>query len=121
MSYQFYKVLHIVGILMVFSGLVGVMALRMVSAELAARPRRLFFLVHGIGMLVALVAGFGLAARLGYMSGLPTWVWVKLFVWLLLGVGIAIAKRRGHLGVPVLTLFIGLGWFAAWLAITKPF
>lgn len=121
MSYEFYKVLHIVGVLMVFSGLVGVLALRMTGTELPARPRRLFFLYHGVGLLVVLVAGFGLAARMGYFQSLPNWVWAKLGIWLILGGAIALAKRRGQLGGPLLTAFLAIGGLAAWLAITKPF
>lgn len=121
MSYEFYKITHIIGILMVFTGLMGIVALRMVGTELPPRPRRLFMIFHGLGLLVALVAGFGLAARLNYMAALPTWVWVKIGVWIVLGAGLTVAKRKGALGAPVVISFLALGGFAAWLAITKPF
>lgn len=121
MSYEFYKTLHIFGVLMLFSGLVGILALRMVGVDLPARPRRLFFLYHGIGLLIVLIAGFGLAARLGYFQNLPNWVWMKIVIWLVLGGAIALAKRRGQLGGPLLTAFVLIGGFAAWLAIAKPF
>lgn len=121
MSYEFYKVLHLAGLFLLFSGLAGILAARMIVPEIPARPRRLFFLAHGLGLLIMIVAGFGLAARLGYMQSFPLWLWAKIVIWLILGGGIALAKRRGHVGGPLLTLFVGLGATAAWLAVMKPF
>ncbi|MBX2988893.1 MAG: hypothetical protein KF802_13475 [Bdellovibrionaceae bacterium] len=121
MSYEFYKILHITGVIMTFIGLAGVLAVKMTAPELPARPRRLFFLTHGLGLLIALVAGFGLAARLQMFQNLPGWVWAKIGIWIILGGAVAVAKRRGQLGGPLLTVFIAFGACAAWLAITKPF
>lgn len=120
-SYEVYKILHVTGFIMVFMGLAGVMAMKLVTNEIPARARRLFMLVHGLGMLVALVAGFGLAARLQMFQNLPGWVYAKIAIWLVLGGGVALAKRRGQVGWPLIVLFVGLGCTAAWLAITKPF
>lgn len=121
MSYEFYKILHITGILMVFSGLAGLVGMKLNGTELSPRGRRLFALFHGVGLLIVLVAGFGLAARLQLMASLPGWVWGKLVVWLLLGGGLTLAKKRGQVGAPLMILFVGLGLTAAWLAIAKPF
>lgn len=120
MSYEFYKVLHLAGILMTFCGLAGVLALRMAGPDLPS-ARKLFFLTHGVGLVIALVGGFGLAARLNMFAQLPIWVWAKIVIWVLLGGAIALAKRRGQIGTPLLVLFIGLGITAAWLAVNKPF
>lgn len=121
MSYEFYKIVHVTGFVMVFLGLAGILALRMASASIPARPYKLFMITHGVGLLMALVAGFGLAARLGMFQNLPLWVWIKIGIWLALGGAISLAKRKGNLGMPILLLFIGLTVFAAWLAVTKPF
>lgn len=121
MSYEFYKIMHVTGFIMVFLGLAGVLALRMAGPNLPKRAYMLFVITHGIGLLIAFVAGFGLAARMNMFQNLPIWVWAKIAIWLVLGGAMALAKRRGQIGTPILVLLIGLGGTAAWLAITKPF
>ncbi|MNU11386.1 hypothetical protein D3C72_2591960 [compost metagenome] len=62
-----------------------------------------------------------MAARLGYMAQLPSWVHAKLLIWVLLGAGIAVVKRKGTIGWPLTVLLLGLGGTAAFIAINKPF
>lgn len=122
MSVEEYKIIHIVGILMVFSGLVGVMALRMLTAEIPNQPRRFFVITHGIGLLIVLIAGFGMAAKQGYLQAPNSgWIIGKIAIWLILGGSLALAKRKGQMGGILLTFFLVLGGVAAWLAIMKPF
>lgn len=121
MSYEIYKILHVTGLLMLFVGLAGLVGMKMNGTELSPRGRRLFFLFHGVGLLVMFVAGFGLLARMGFMTQIPNWAFAKMAIWLILGGGVALAKRRGQVGGPLLILFVGLGMTAAWLAIAKPF
>ena len=50
--------------------------------------------LHGLGVLVMLVAGFGLLARLNISSfPWPTWVFIKVGLWLVLGVLPFLARR----------------------------
>lgn len=121
MSFEFYKLVHITGMLMLFCGLAGLVGMKLNGVELNPRGRRLFFLFHGLGLLALIVAGFGMLARMGLMGQLPNWVYAKLAIWLVLGGGVALAKRRGQVGGPLLILFVGLGLTAGWLAIMKPF
>ncbi|MFP5520527.1 MAG: hypothetical protein ACLGGX_11530 [Bdellovibrionia bacterium] len=79
------------------------------------------FILHGVGLALILISGFGMAARLGLVSGLPGWIHAKLAIWVLLGAGIALAKRKGAIGWPVAVLLMGLGTTAAYIAINKPF
>ncbi|MNY68171.1 hypothetical protein D3C86_2058890 [compost metagenome] len=55
------------------------------------------------------------------MAQLPPWVHAKLLIWVLLGAGIAVVKRKGTIGWPLTVLLIGLGGTAAFIAINKPF
>ncbi len=121
MSYEFYKVLHLTGIFMTLCGLAGVLGLRMATVDLPARGRKLFMITHGIGLVLALVGGFGLAARLQMFANLPVWVWAKIVIWLVLGGALTLVKRRGQIGAPLLVLMIGLAVTGAWLAVNKPF
>jgi len=79
------------------------------------------YISHGLGLLLILVSGFGMAARLGLVSGLPGWVHAKLGIWVLLGLAVSLAKRKGAIGWPVFVLLVGLGTTAAFIAVNKPF
>jgi hypothetical protein len=123
MPAEFYKVLHIVGIVMVFVSL-GALALHAANGGTRAsnQARGLVAGTHGLGLLIVLVSGFGMAGKLGLMSGgMPAWILAKLGVWLLAGALLAVlmrmpqAARAVWLGLPV------IGGLAAWLAIYKPF
>jgi hypothetical protein len=84
--------------------------------------RRLLTAAHGIALLLILVGGFGMLARLGLASGgLPGWIWAKLVIWMLFGALAALPYRRPQLARPVFLTLPLLGLAAAWLALTKPF
>jgi hypothetical protein len=121
MSYQAYKVIHILGVLFVFTSL-G--ALMLASREGVERGggRKLAGITHGIALLVVLVAGFGTAARLGLPNpaAWPMWLWIKVLIWLLLGGVIVLIRRAPQLGSLLWWLLPLLGGIAAWAAIFKP-
>lgn len=120
MSIQLYKMLHFTGLVLAFMGLAGVLALRWGKNEETGK-RLLFALTHGIGMLLALVSGFGLAAKLGYTSGLPFWVIGLVIVWILLGASFALVKRFSNLAA-LIVIWLGLlAIVGSWLALMKPF
>ncbi len=123
MSYEFYKVLHVVAALLLFAavGGVAVHALNGGTRESNA-ARRILATLHGLAMLVLIVAGFGLVARLDLMSGgLSPWVYGKLALWLLAGALLTLPYRRPALARPVLAAGLPLiALLAAWLAVYKP-
>ena len=114
MPYEFYKVLHIVGMVMAVSGL---MVRFTVGVEKWKKPSAI---VHGIGLAILFVAGFGLMARIGIQTPWPLFIYLKLGLFLVLGGLLAIGKRKPE--------WSGYGWaativvvgLAAYLAITKP-
>ena len=122
-SYQAYKVIHLIGAFLALAALAGLALAAANGATRQSNPaRRLIAISHGLGLLVVLVAGFGLLARLGLVQGsFPGWVWAKLVVWLLIGGLAAIPYRRPHLARAVFVALPVLGGLAAWLAIFKPF
>lgn len=124
MSYEFYKLVHLSGVILLFVALGGVAVRAWVAAgqesEAAEVPgRALFAACHGISMLLLLVAGFGLLARLGISAKAP-WVIGKLVVWLALGAAPSVLKRKPGLAKPALGLLVVLGAVAASLAVFKP-
>ncbi|NRA44529.1 MAG: hypothetical protein HRU09_06190 [Oligoflexales bacterium] len=124
MPYTTYKFLHLLGILSVFLAW-GALAIYRFSGENKLGPSkstfRLIMLTHGIGMVLALVAGFGLLARLGIHGQWPMWVTIKLVLWLLLGVGVLLPKRFPHLLKAWWLGLIGLASLALYLVVFKPF
>lgn len=121
MSYETYKIIHLVSIVLLFSGLMGLLAIRMAGVELVSRTKKLVFISHGIGTLFVLVSGFGLLARLGLISALPGWVYGKVIIWVLLAGAVSVVKRKGQIGWPIFISLIAIFTVAASLAILKPF
>lgn len=127
MSYAVYKVLHLLGILAVFTslGAAAMLALRSGTAADEDRPvKKVLMIVHGLGLIVVIVAGFGLAARRGLlvngMGGFPAWIYGKIAIWLVLGAAVGYIRRSGGralwwvVGLPI------IGAIAAWLAVMQP-
>lgn len=115
MSINFYKLLHLVSVMVVFASLGGL-------CFVASEKRRLLVALHGVGMLALLVAGFGLLAKLGFVQGgLPLWAAVKLGIWVALGVVPVLMRKLPSFARLILLLSIALGGYSAHLAITKNF
>lgn len=120
MSYPFYKVLHLFGIFMVLMSLGGI-ALHMANG--GARQfmnRKWIGMLHGVGLLIALIGGFGLLARLGLTKGFPSWIWGKLAIWLFLGFVPALFYRRPQMAKTLWLAVFVLAVVSASLAVYKP-
>ena len=111
MDPNFYQVLHIVGISMVFLGYGALLARSMLVPENVS-VRKLGSITSGIGLLVIFVAGFGLISKLGH-SFTDTWVMVKFVIWLVLGGLIVLINRKPQLAMLVWCLLIALAATAA--------
>ena len=121
MSYEFYKIIHLTGIVLLFTGLTGLLTLKMAGAEVSGKVKKLVFSAHGLGAFLILLGGFGLLARLQLTSNIPNWAYAKLAIWLIAAGGISVVKRKGQLGWPIYIGLLLLFITAAWLAIQKPF
>ncbi len=106
MDPSFYQVLHIVGISMVFLGY-GALLARSMAAPENVSIRKLGSITSGIGLLLILVAGFGLIPKLGH-SYTETWILVKLIIWLILGGLIVLINRKPQLAMLLWCLLIAL-------------
>jgi hypothetical protein len=85
LSHTAYKVIHLLGIFLLLSGLGGVWAMAVSSVDTTRQTgRRLLMATHGVALLLILIAGFGMLARLGITGAWPLWVWIKLMIWILL-------------------------------------
>jgi hypothetical protein len=108
MSYEFYKIIHILGIALVVLSLGGIFMHVINGGTKASNTFRKGALVsHGLGLVLVLVAGFGMLHKLHLDMG-AAWVVGKIVIWLLLGAFVAVAYRKPTLasklwfGVPIL-------------------
>lgn len=121
LSISVYKFIHIAGVLMILFSLGGVV---MHVANGGSRDyafRKVVALTHGIGMLLVLVAGFGMLARLGIHWPWPGWITVKLLLWLVFGAALGLIYRFAHHARLLWWILLVLGFLAAYMAIFKPF
>ena len=117
--YEFYKILHVLGLFLLLSGLISLLVLRWTNQDLKSKVKTFAFATHGTGLLFLLVSGFGLLARLQLMP-MPHWAYGKLIFWMLFGGAISLVKRKGNLGIPIYIVLFLLFFGAAYLAIYKP-
>lgn len=120
-SHQFYNVVHIVGLILLMAALGGMASLAS-TGQRPVRTRRVTAALHGLGVFLILLGGFGMLARLGLVGGSswPGWVWVKLLIWGTLAVAAFLPYRFPRMSLPVLFLLPVLGGLAAYMAIYKP-
>ena len=123
LPHSFYNVLHILGIVLVMSALGGIAMHALNGGTKQTNvARRLVVSLHGLGMLLILVGGFGMLARLGFQHGatFPGWLLVKLAVWLTLAAIVIVPYRRPAVAKRVSLALPVLGGLAAIMAIYKP-
>lgn len=112
MSLEFYKVIHLVGILFLFAGIGGFLTYGFDHA-----PRvKMVGMLHGIGLLLVLISGFGMSAKLGI--GFPVWMILKLAIWLVLGALLAFAKRGTLRPRNAVVIGLAVGFVASYIGLT---
>jgi hypothetical protein len=121
MSYFTYKFLHLIGVFMLLFSLGSLIVSRSLSLTERSPWSKTLSAINGIGLLIVLIAGFGLLARLGIAFPWQGWVFLKIFIWILLAFIASIVARHPASGRVLwwVTLFIASA--AAWLASFKPF
>jgi len=95
MPYAVYKLMHFLGIFMLITALAATSMHVLRGGSRTDNPyRRVLGAAHGIAAALILTGGFGMLARLGVMHGaLPTWIYVKLAIWVTLAAA-AVARWR---------------------------
>lgn len=92
-SYELFQILHIFGIVLLFMS-IGALAFHgLAGGTRETNPARgLVAATHGLGVLLLIVAGFGML-HTKYGGALPGWVHPKLLVWLVLAAAPSILGR----------------------------
>lgn len=94
MSYQFYKVLHIIGLVLAAGGVGAIILQMQLSTERNFPKKKWALAVHGVGMLLIFVAGFGLMARTGMVGqDWPFWLNLKMGIWIFFAAAPSLAMR----------------------------
>lgn len=81
MPYEFYKFLHFVGLFTLICSIAALIYQTWAHEDATIKARKWLMIFHGLAVVIILVSGFGLLARLGMMGGWPSWVWIKLAAW----------------------------------------
>jgi hypothetical protein len=110
MPVYIYQILHITGIIMLFMGY-GALLARSLAGSDSAPVRKLGSMTSGIGLLLILIAGFGMISKFHYSFSAP-WLIVKMLIWLALGGVIVLINRKPKLAKPLWWSILGLGTLA---------
>jgi len=110
MSYTTYKIIHLIGVAALAMGVGGMMA--------GGEKRKLFSIVQGIALLVMLVSGFGILAKL--KLGFPHFAMAKTGLWVVIGVMPVILRKLKVPAVVGVIVSLGLVGVMAWLGVLKP-
>jgi len=119
MSYLPYKLIHLTGIF-AFLLLAGIAGARRILVD--TPPLRGWIPpLQALSAAMILVGGFGMLARLGYLTvGVPPWATVKLGIWGLLVAGLFLVRRGPVVARAVLVATPLLAVLAATIALYKP-
>ncbi len=120
LGYSLLQLVHWLGIILVVLAFGGVILFTLSGGQKVNAPRKMIAITHGVGLLLALIGGFGMAGRSGIGFPFPGWLWCKLVIWLALGGLLGVAYRRPAakilwFGVPFLVLLAGF------MALVRPF
>lgn len=115
-----YKVIHISG---VFFLLFSLSSLIILSKNNLNRGKTIFSMVHGVSLFLIILGGFGLLARTGISNGSdwPLWVWVKLIIWLMMGISVYLIKKYPGYSTYFWVLIPVISIISAYMAVNKPF
>lgn len=120
---DFYEILHIIGIAMLFVAIGGVSVHAANGGTRAASDTRTIVgTVHGVGAFLILLGGFGMLARMGFLHGtnFPGWLWAKIVIWALLSAIVLLPYRKAALARPFIVLLPLLAGVAVYMALYKP-
>jgi len=123
MSITFYKFIHLLGVLGAFFALGGALfGSLQVSSKEKLSGRKIIGAFHGISLVLALVGGFGLMARMQLKFSQNGWLWGKLIIWLVVGALLAfIYKSPQSSKTKWIPAVLAVALIALWLVELKPF
>lgn len=120
MSEEIWRVIHLVGLLLTFMSLGALIACARAGDGASRSARFLAVLGHGLGLVIVIVAGMALQAKMkiDLQAG---WFIAKIGIWLLLGASVVLIKRKPGLSTVWWWLIVALGACGGYLVWFKPF
>ncbi len=116
MPLPYYHIIHLIAVMALFAGTGAALG----GADNPA-VRKFGAILRGAALLLLLITGFGLLAKLELMKAMPVWVWLKLGIWVIAAVLPIFVKRKVIPGTTAVFIGLALGGVAAWLGYLKPF
>ena len=116
-----YKIIHLIGLMLLFFGLGGLSIGALTASAKKFVHKPLYMALHGTGLVFILVSGFGMMARLNIHGNWPTWLVAKLLIWLALGAIVSLVLRWHAMNRILWVAIIALGATSAYMALFKPF
>ncbi len=120
MSFETYIFLHIIGIGLLIASVSGLSVHATVSQNKRDGLRKTLLIVHGLGLFLVLLGGFGMLARLSIPWPWPNWVILKFLIWLSFGSLSALLYRSRTLNKTVFVFAPVLFIFAWYMANYQP-
>ena len=105
-----YKIIHLIGISALALGVGGMLV--------GGSNRKPFAILQGVALLVMLVSGFGMLAKLHL--GFPHFAIVKTVLWVVIGALPMIFRRLKPPLAVALLISLALVGIMAWLGVMKP-
>lgn len=120
-SYEVYKFLHSCGFLGLIAAVASLSFYGIVDNPVTHPLKKLVSIIHGAALVLILVSGFGLLARLGIVQGgFPFWIWIKLLVWAFFVFALLIVKKKPEYSKAIWSFTLVLFIVSAWVARFKP-
>jgi hypothetical protein len=118
-----YKLVHLSGIflmIMSFGSLIYQSLIKEENQPQGGLSKRNLSIIHGVGLLMVLIGGFGMLARQGVVGAWPNWVSLKFTIWLILTFMIIAIKKFKDQGSLFFWFIILMAMTAAYLGIKHP-
>ena len=106
---------HLIGVFLLFMGIGGMIVRSILGDKDNKQLKILCSVSHGLGLVIILIAGFGIlgVAKLAF----GPWVIVKLIIWLIFGAVIIVINRKPELGKIIWFLLLILAATAGYLGL----
>ena len=99
MSYDFYKTIHL-SFLFIFIFSLGVIWLfynkkfKVYTLDQVKKFRRNLMIFHVVALFFIFISGFALIAKLKIPFSWPLWIYIKISIWMILGMTPLLLKKR---------------------------